>query len=178
MSKLRFPIVFVSLAFAPLSSLVADPCRIDFLSHGTFRVVQAAGGECLQFVDDLGVSWEVTNPRGSWKDGMTGTIEAEFLSSGVCTAAIGDPLRACAFTADFSRNVVGKLVFRQFVECPGYRIATRTEDYRIVNCDDFGTELCAPENLGRRLQAQIFVDTGVTICIDSTTTVVDFRFLQ
>lgn len=157
---------------------MAAPCRLDFLSHGTFRVVQEPGGGCLQFVDDLGVSWEVTNPRGSWKDGMTGTIEAEFLSSGTCPAPIGDPLRACSFTADFSRNLVGTLVFRQFVECPGYRIETQNEDYRIVNCDDFGTELCAAENLGRRLQAQIFVDTGATVCIASTTTVIDFRFLQ
>jgi hypothetical protein len=158
--------------------LQGAPCRIDFVSHGTFHVVSTPDGDCLQFVDDLGNAWEVTNPRSSWKDGMSGTIQAEFVSERKCSQDIGSPLRVCTFTADFSRNVVGTFIFRQFVECPGYRIRTQTEDYFITNCEDFGEELCTMANVGRRIQAQVLVNTSPSICIDSLTTVVDFRFLQ
>ena len=154
----------------------ADQCLINFVSHGEFKRISTPDGECLQFVDDLGTTWDITNPRGSWKDGLTGTIQAEFVSGTTCSGHSG--LRVCSFTADFSRNVVGTLIFRNFVECPGYRIRTEIEDYFITNCEDFDGELCSMDNVGRRTQAQIFVNTSPSICIDSLTTVIDFRFLQ
>jgi hypothetical protein len=170
--SILFVLVFASVPAG------ADRCVINYVSHGTFHVIPSPGGDCLQFVDDLGVTYEVTNPRGSWRDGMTGTVLAEWVTDGICSQDIGDPIRICTFTADFSRNIVGTLLFVDFVECPGYRIRTQNEDYRIVNCEDFGSDLCTASNLGRKIQAQVFVDTGISICIDSTTTVIDFRFLQ
>ncbi len=167
-----------ALFLAWATPLAAAPCQIQFVSHGTFHEIQTPDGRCLQFVDDLGNAWEITNPRGSWKDGMSGTIQAQFLDQGACSQEIGSPLKACSFTADFSRNVVGTFIFREFVECPGYRIRTNNEDYFILNCEDFGEELCTMENVGRKIQAQILVNTSPSICIDSLTTVVDFRFLK
>jgi hypothetical protein len=156
----------------------ADKCVINFVSHGTFHKVTTPAGDCLQFVDDLGTTWDVTNPHGSWKDGVSGTIQAEFVSQPRCSENIGQPLSICSFTADFSGNIVGTLVFVNFVECPGFRIRTQTEDFFITNCEDFGDELCSMDNVGRHVQAQILVNSSPSICIDSLTTVIDFRFLQ
>jgi len=172
----RLSVVVIAMCLAAVVPAQADPCLINFVSHGEFKRVPMPQGECLQFVDDLGTVWDVTNPRGSWTDGMAGTILAEFVPGPTCSQHPG--LRICTFTADFSRNVVGTLVFRNFVECPGYRIHTENEDYLITNCADFDTELCSMDNLGRRTQAQILVNTSPSICIDSLTTVIDFRFLQ
>ena len=60
-----------------LSVHQAAECVINFVSHGTFRSISTPEGTCLQFVDDLGTPWEITNPRGSWKDGLTGTVIAD-----------------------------------------------------------------------------------------------------
>jgi hypothetical protein len=166
----------IVICFAVIAPTRADPCLINFVSHGEFERISTPDGECLRFVDDLGTTWDVTNPRGAWKDGMTGTILAEFVSGSTCSQQSG--LRICTFTGDFSRNVVGTLIFRNFVECPGYRIRTVNEDYYITNCTDFDGELCTMDNVGRRTQAQVFVNTSPSICIDSLTTVIDFRFLQ
>jgi hypothetical protein len=173
-ARLRAVILLICLAAAVPAG--ADPCLINFVSHGKFQRAQTPEGECLQFVDDLGTIWDVTNPRGSWTDGTAGTILAEFVSGPTCSQHSG--VRICTFTADFSRNIVGKLIFRDFVECPGFRIRTETEDYFITNCGDFGTELCSMDNVGRRTQTQVHVNTSPSICIDSLTTVIDFRFLE
>jgi hypothetical protein len=172
----RLSVLIMAACLAGVVPTQADPCLINFVSHGEFRRVASPQGECLQFVDDLGTVWDVTNPRGSWTDGMTGTILAELVSGPTCSQQPG--LRICTFTADFSRSVVGTLIFRDFVECPGYRIHTENEDYFITNCEDFGAELCTMNNVGRRTQAQILVNTSPSICIDSLTTVIEFRFLQ
>ena len=117
-------ILVLSIVAATPSS--GDPCTINFVSHGVFRVVVTPEGDCLKFVDALGVSWEITNPRGAWTDGVTGTIFAEFLApgTGTCTQAVGDPLRICSFDSDVTRNIVGTLDFLTPFEtnCPGFSV--------------------------------------------------------
>jgi len=152
--------------------VLADPCQLNFISHGTFR---DAGG-CTLFEDDLGNLYEVRQPRGSFRDGRTGTIYAQWETESVCSSH--PALRVCTWIADYQRRVNGTLVFRQFIECPGYIIDTPNQDYRIQNCQDFGTDLCDPANLGRSVQADVFVDTGVSICLGlARSDVLAFRFL-
>jgi hypothetical protein len=153
-------------------------CEVNYVTHGTMHEVPGPPGPgCLEFVDDTGVRFEIVNPRGSWKEGMTGTIYAETQTEGAC--GLGLPVRVCNFDADFSRNVVGALEIRQFVECPGYVIVTgNLRQYLILNCEDFGPALCDPANVGRRLKAEVFVDTGVSICLGmERSTVIDYDFL-
>ncbi len=176
--------VFKALALMGLCCALALPaqaagqCAINFVSHGTFKVVSTPDGTCLQFVDDLANSWEITNPRGSWTDGLTGTVLASSLAVGQCSQNIGKALRVCQFDADFSRNVVGIFDENQFVTCPGFVIRTQNATFRIVNCDEIGPEFCDFANVGRRVKAGVIVDTRVTNCVDPATTVLDFRFLQ
>lgn len=174
-------LVLLAVTATPSSG---DSCAINFVSHGTFRTVSTLGGECLTFVDDLGVSWEITSPRGAWTDGLTGTIFAEFLApgSGSCAQNVGDPLRICSFDSDVTRNIVGTLDFLTPFEtnCPGWYIRVNGPPslYRLINCDDFGTDLCDDPNRGRRIQTTAFVDNGITNCIAPATTVIEFRFLS
>ena len=176
--------VFKSLALAglccalALTAHAAGPCTINFVSHGTFKVVSTPEGNCLQFVDDLGTSWEISNPRGSWTDGLTGTVVASSMATEECSQDIGQALRVCQFDADGARNVVGIFDENQFVTCPGFVIRTQNATFRIKNCDEIGPELCDFANVGRRVKAGIFVDKRVTNCIDPGSTVLDFRFLQ
>ena len=156
----------------------AVQCVIDFVSHGAFNVVSTAEGTCLQFVDDLGTPWEITNPRGSWKDGLSGTVIADSAVASECSQDIGAPLRVCQFDADESRTIVGIFDVNQFVSCPGFVIRTQNTVFRIVNCDEIGPELCDVANVGKRVKAGVFVDASVTNCIDPGATVLDFRFLQ
>jgi len=165
---------FLVIAFASLLVLpaLADPCQLNFISHGTFR---DAGG-CTLFEDDLGNLYEVLLPRGSFRDGRTGTIHAQWETDSACSTQ--PALRVCTFTADYQRRINGTLVFRQFIECPGYIIDTPNQDYRIQNCQDFGTALCDPANLGRSVQADVAVETGVSICLGlARSDVLEFRFL-
>ncbi len=162
----------------PLAVNAAGQCIINFVSHGTFSVVSTPEGTCLQFVDDLGTSWEISNPRGSWTDGLTGTVIANSLATRECSQNIGPALQVCRFDADGSRNVVGIFDENQFVTCPGFVIRTQNAVFRIKNCDEIGPELCDFANVGRRVKAQIFVDTSVTNCIDPGATVLSFEFLQ
>ncbi len=93
----------------------AAECVINFVSHGTFGSISTPEGTCLQFVDDLGTPWEITNPRGSWNDGLTGTVIADSSVASKCSQDIGAPLRICQFYADESRTVVGTFDENQFV---------------------------------------------------------------
>lgn len=155
---------------------------LNFITHGTFYRVYTDDDEaCWLFVDELDVGWEVVN-NGSWKDGMTGTIYAQMLDPGEALCDIGDPVKVCTWDADYSRNVSGTLVFRNFIECPGYYIRAGGGDfpreYYIMNCVDFGSELCENGNLGRKIKAQVFVDTGVSICLGAyRSLVIDFDFI-
>ncbi len=162
-------LALVGLAAPPAA---ADTCELQFISHGTFR--QTDG--CLLFEDDLGNFHEVVNPRGAWRDGMTGTIYSE-RAAPRCSS--NDALRACRFEADFTRRVNGTLIIRNFIECPGYTIRAANQNYLILNCEDFGDALCNATNVGRHIQAQVFVDTGVSICLgQARSTVLEFKFLQ
>jgi hypothetical protein len=173
--------VLLALAAVPVS---ADPCVINFASHGTFRVVSTPEGSCLQFVDALGAPWDVANPRGAWTDGLSGTILAEFLAPGTgsCPQLGLDPLRICTFDSDVTRNIVGRLDFLTPAEtnCPGWYIRVNGPPtlYRLINCADFGTDLCDFPNEGRHVQATAFVDNGITNCISPATSVFSFKFLD
>lgn len=161
------------------SSLAAGGCEIDFISHGHLEEIEgtAARPSCLVFVDDLGDRYEIRNPRGAWRDGMTGTVVAQWELESSCTEET--PLRVCRFEADFTTKVTGELIVINLIECPGYFIRTNRQDYRITNCGDFGTDLCATQNIGRKVQADLFVDTGISICIGSgTSTVLGYRFIR
>ena len=50
--------------------------------------------------------------------------------------------------------------------------------YRLINCADFGTDMCEASNEGRRIQVTAFVNNGITNCIAPNTSVFDFRFLN
>jgi len=97
---------------------------------------------------------------------MTGTIYAMTIDPGTCGCDY--TVQICDWDADYSRNVVGTLVFLNFIECPGYYIRqsgqTMEWDYFIRNHEDF-PELFRPENLGKKLKAELFVYTWVTNCI-------------
>lgn len=161
----------------PAASYHFHSCEyLNYITHGTFYKV---GDDCWQFIDDLGDSFEIVN-KGSWKDGKTGTIYAMTVDEGNC--GLGLPLQICDWDADYSKNVVGTLVFLNFIECPGYYIRTAGEtykqDYYITNCEDFDNDLCKPSNLGRKIKAEVLVDTGVTICLGKkVSTVIDYDFL-
>ena len=171
--KLFKLIAVVAVICAAVLPTVADRCELNFISHGTFRDI----GGCLHFEDALGDLWEVVNPRGNWRDGATGTVHAQFETVNSCSQE--PPLRVCTFVADFTKNVTGTLIIRQLIECPGYIIDTPNQDYRIENCNEFGTSLCDPSNLGRKIQAEVFVETGPSICLGlARSTVLEFRFIQ
>ena len=182
MARYLSALVVLSVVASTPSS--GDPCTINFVSHGMFQVVVTPEGDCLKFVDALGVSWEITNPRGAWSDGVTGTIFAEFQApgTGTCTQVVGDPLEICRFDSDVTRNIVGTLDFLTPFEtnCPGWYIRVNGPPmlYRLTNCADFGTELCGDPNEGRRVQVTAFVDNGITNCIAPAATVLEFRFLS
>lgn len=155
-----------ALLCAAVAPAAADPCELNFIAHGTFRDM----GACLLFEDDLGNFFEVVNRAGAWQDGMSGTAYAEFAEENVCGSE--QPIEMCFFDADYTRFVFGTLIFRDFVECPGYTITTGAAEYLILNCDDFGMDLCRKANLGLRVQAEVFVDTGVSICLGTNRSVV------
>ena len=178
MTLIRSLMLIVLCCALAVSAHQAAECIINFVSHGTFRSISTPEGTCLQFVDDLGTSWEITNPRGSWKDGLTGTVIADSNAASTCSEDIGAPLRVCQFDGDESRTIVGIFDENQFVSCPGFVIRTQNTVFRIVNCDEVGPELCDFANIGRRVKAGVFVDNRVTNCIDPGATVLDFRFLQ
>src|SRR5262249_35677428 len=137
-----------------------------------------------QFTPDPSLEFPVPVPfgivnRGSWRDGMTGTVYAMTVEGPACQAE--QALQVCDWDADYSRNVPGTLVFLNFIECPGYYIrqagGTDNADYFIRNHEDF-PELFVPENLGKKVRAEILVDTGVTNCIGKNVSVlIDYDLL-
>jgi len=172
MKRIRFllPVLLICLAVVPIT---ADPCVLNFISHGTFH--DDAG--CLLFEDDLGNLYEVLNPRGVWQDGLTGTLYGHFAEENACSTET--PVGICTFDADYTRTITGTLIFLNFIECPGFVIRTGNGDYLIRNCEDFGQHLCNNGNLDRRIQAEVTVDTGVSICLGLNRSIVlDYRFLQ
>lgn len=180
-SKALLPLAALLLMSTPAGAGHFHSCEsLNYIAHGTFR----ESGDCLQFLPDP--SLEVPNPapfgvlnRGSWKDGMVGTVYAETSPTGACAAQ--QALQICDWDADYSRNVVGTLLVLNFIECPGYyiRVAGQTAnaDYFIRNHDDF-PELFVPENVGRKIKAEIFVHTWVTNCIGKNVSeLIDYDFL-
>lgn len=156
---------------------MAAPCSLQLGTRGTFHEVSGAPGRCLSFVDVLGNVYEVANPKGAYRDGMSGVVWAEWAGDGTCT---GDPaIRICLFEADGAKRVNGTLVFRNFIECPGYMIEAGGQDYRIYNCEDFGTDLCDPANLGRKIQAELYTEIDISVCIGQVKSfVLDYRFVD
>ena len=174
-------IVLISISL-PASAGPWHGCEtLDYIAHGTFEQV----GDCIQFTPDP--SLEIPDPspfgivnNGSWDDGMVGTVYAMTVTPGTCGAE--QALQICDWDADYSRNVVGTLVFLNFIECPGYYIRqagqTTNADYFIRNHEDF-PELTVPENLGRRVKAEMLVHTWVTNCLGKNVSdLIDYDFLS
>ncbi len=156
---------------------VAEPCSLQLGTRGTFHEVSGAPARCVIFEDVLGNVYEVANPKGAYRDGLSGVAWAEFAGQGNCTA--NPAIRICLFEADGVKRVNGTLVFRNFIECPGYMIEAAGQDYRIYNCADFGTELCDPANLGRRVQAELHTEIEISICIGQIKSfVLEYRFVD
>ena len=172
--KTLLPVLMVcGVAFAGMA--LPSNCQLNFISHGTFR---DAGG-CLLFEDYFGNLYEVTNPRGGWIDGMTGTVYGHFADAGANVCSSETPIGICSFHADYTRTVTGRLEFIEFVECPGYIIAVGETKYLIRNCEEFDKHLCRPGNLDRPIRAEVFVDTGVSICLGmNRSIVVSYEFLD
>ncbi len=166
-----------TIAAAAVLHVLAAPCTLQLGTRGTFREISPPPNRCLSFVDVLGNRYEVANPKGAYRDGLSGVAWAELAGSGSCT---GDPaIRICLFEGDRTKRVSGTLEFRQLIECPGYVIAGSTIDYRIYNCEDFGTDLCAPGNVGRKIQAQVDTEADITICLGQLRSfVLDYRFVD
>lgn len=169
--KIRRLLTVLIVALAAVSPSLAfhfHSCEaLTYVAHGKITQV----GDCLQFTADPSI--EIPDPQpfgivnnGSWKDGMLGTIYAMTVDGPSCGAS--QAVQICDWDADYSRNVVGTLVFLNFIECPGYYIRqagnTDNADYFIRNHDDF-PELLVPENLGKKVRAEVVVDTGITNCI-------------
>lgn len=174
---MAIPRFFAALALASLCAFpaAADTCRLDLGTRGTFHEVSGSPNRCLRFVDVLGNAYEVTNPKGSWLDGTSGVVFAQLETQNQCTA--DPPIRICTFEGDYAKHVSGTLILLNFVECPGYVIRTSSQDYRIDNCEAFGAELCNSANLGKKIQADVFVTAEISICLSlAKTTVLDFRF--
>jgi hypothetical protein len=168
-------LVILCLASNPAAAWHFHSCEsLNYITHGTFHQTDA----CMQFVDDTGVTFEIVN-KGSWKDGMVGTIYAEIVGPGEC--GFDYTVQICDWDADYSRNVVGTLVFLNFIECPGYYIRqagqTTNLDYFIRNHEDFPA-LFRQENIGKKLKAELLVHTWVTNCIGKNVSeLIDYDFL-
>lgn len=152
-----------------------DPCALELITHGTFHV---KSGTCLTLVDDLRTVYEIVGlPVYDGIDGLTGTIYAEFEGEGACTTA--PAVRICNLARDYTRSVRGELVFLNDIECPGYVVRTDLADFLIRNCEDFGADVCVPENLGKHLRATVFVDTGVSNCLGlERSTLLEYAFFE
>ena len=168
-------VVILSLASVPVGAGHFHSCEsLNYITHGTFHETD----DCMRFVDDTGVTFEIVN-RGSWKDGVVGTIYAQVTEPGECGSDY--TIQICDWDADYSRNVVGTLVFKNFIECPGYYIrqagVTPTFDYFIRNREDF-PELFVQENLGKKVRAELLVHTFVSNCIGQyVSDMIDYDFV-
>ena len=163
-----------AVAAIAVTSASAAPCTLQLGTRGTFREVAPPPNRCLVFEDVLGNLYEVANAKGAYRDGLSGVAWAEFAGDGTCTP--NPSIRLCMFEGDTTKQVSGTLEFRNFIECPGYVIAGSAIDYRIYNCDDFGAELCAPANLGRKIHAQVDIEQNISICLGQAKSfVLDYR---
>lgn len=170
-------LAIVLLASTLTQLVVAAPCSLELGTRGTFHEVAGAPDRCLIFEDVLGNTYEVANPKGAYRDGLSGVAWAEFAGEGTCTPE--PSIRICLFEADGAKRVNGILLFRNFIECPGYVVEAAGQDYRIYNCDDYGADLCDPSNLGRRVQAQLHTEAEISICIGQIKSfVLDYRFVD
>ncbi len=169
-----FAIAVLSFVASPAS---AAPCSFQLGTRGTFHELASSPDRCLVFEDVLGNFYEISNPKGAYRDGLSGVVWAEFAGDGACTA---DPaIRVCLLEADGAKRVNGTLVFRTLIECPGYMIEAAGQDYRIYNCEDFGTDLCDPANLGRKVQAELHTEAQISICLGQIKSfVLDYRFVD
>ncbi len=179
--KIGTLIALALMMTVPASAWHFHSCEgLNYIAHGTFRQV----GDCLQFTPDPSleipepVPFGITN-RGSWRDGMIGTVYAQWSEEPACEAPW--QMQICDWDADYSRNVVGELIVLDMIECPGYYIRqagqTANQDYFIRNHEDF-PELFVPENVGRKIKAEVLVDTGVTNCLGKNVShLVDYDFL-
>lgn len=148
-----------ALALGPAAP--GEPCALELITHGTLHV---EAGPCVTLVSDLGDVYEIVDtPVYEGEDGLTGTIYAQMEERGPCTG--GRAAKVCNLVLDYSRRVKGTLVFLNNIECPGYVVETDLASFLIRNCEDFGDDLCVPGNLGRSIRAEVFVDTGVSICL-------------
>jgi hypothetical protein len=169
------------LAIALLSSVAApaaaEPCSLQLGTRGTFHELTPNPARCLAFEDVFGNLYEVSNPKGAYRDGLHGVVWAEFAGDGTCTESRA--IRVCVLEADGAKRVSGTLVFRNFIECPGYMIDAAGQDHRIYNCGDFGTELCDPANLGRKVQAELHTEAQISVCLGQIKSfVLDYRFVD
>jgi hypothetical protein len=184
MKQLELSLALIALLLipAPASAGHFHGCEsLNYIAHGTFHRV----GDCLQFAPDPSLELPQPPPfgivnQGSWKDGMVGTVYAMTVDPGACGAE--QAIQICDWDADYSRNVVGTLVFLNFIECPGYYIRqagqTANADYFIRNHDDF-PELVVPENVGKRIKAEVLVHTWVTNCLGKNVSdLIDYDFLS
>lgn len=170
--KTLLPVLLLCGVALPGAGLPGN-CQLNYISHGTFR----DSGDCLLFEDDLGNFFEVIDPRGVWTDGMKGTVYGHFAAENVCSDET--PIGICLFDADYTRTVTGRLEFIEFVECPGFIVAVGETKYLIRNCEDFDPHLCNKGFLGRRIRAEVLVDTGVSICLGmNRSTVLSYQFLE
>ncbi len=171
--KLLLPVLLICAVAGPVSAGLPGNCLLNYISHGTIR----DSGDCLLFEDDLGNLFEVTNPRGVWQDGMTGTVYGHFADENECSEET--PIGICLFDVDYTRTVTGTLQFINFVECPGFVIKVGSTNYLIRNCEDFDPHLCNTGFLGHRIRATVTVDTGVSICLGMIRSIVhDYEFLD
>lgn len=169
------------LAIAVLSFVAAPaaaaPCSLQLGTRGTFHELSSNPARCLVFEDVLGSLYEVANPKGAYRDGLSGVVWAEFAGDGTCTES--PAIRVCLLEADGAKRVNGTLVFRNFIECPGYMMEAAGQDYRIYNCEDFGTDLCDPANVGRKVQAELHTEAQISICLGQIKSfVLDYRFVD
>jgi hypothetical protein len=153
--------VLVSTATAG-RSLAA--CNLNLITHGTV-VVRSETSPCVEFRDDVGQVYEILNPGGGFPLGKTGTIYGE-ITSGGGSCDEGLPVFVCVWQPDYHVRTTGRVIIKNFIECPGFYIHVDGGDldYFVSNCEDV-PGLCEKAMVGERVQVELFVDTGVSVCL-------------
>ncbi len=153
-----------ALLSATAGSGNALACNLNLITHGAV-VVHREAGPCVELLDDVGRTYEILNPGGGFPLGKTGTIYAEIVGGGgACDEGI--PVMVCYWQPDYRVRVTGLVITKNFIECPGYYIHLDGGDldYFVSNCEDV-PGLCEPGTIGRRVEVELFVDTGVSVCL-------------
>lgn len=165
----------LALALAWIVPTPSDACVISLGVRGTFMAAGSETSACLTFVDAMGTHYEIVGPSPVWKHGMKGLIFAEQAGRGSCTPYAA--LRVCSFQGDKARSVTGTLARRESGDCPGFVIAAAEGDLRILNCADFGPDLCSEKRLGRPVQVDAYVEGPAPSCPGQPrATVLSFEF--